>query len=112
MTNAVDILRLARERINSPSKWVSHWSISEDGKRICAATAIERVAGGNGPVRSWPLVAQQALKALAAESGVSPQWTDYDRVAWLNSLSHRAVMAAFDRAIERTWEAILRRKGE
>lgn len=36
----IDVLRKARARIDKPSKWISYWSKSNDGKRLGADGAI------------------------------------------------------------------------
>lgn len=95
-----EILLKAKERISKPSRWCKHWSISDDGRRICAATAIGWAAGCQGPLSRYSVEALTALSALAGVSGVNSQWSDYDRVAYRNGESHKAVMAMFDRAIE------------
>jgi len=101
MMSIVDILRRAKQRINKPQKWISYWSVSDDGKRLCAAHAVGWAAGCDDSLSEFSSDALAALKALAAESGINPLWTDYERVAYLNGGRHRDVMAAFDRAIQR-----------
>lgn len=104
MSEAKDILERAKHRIRTPSRWVSHWCVSEDGKRVCAAQAIAEASGARC-IADITGDGAEALKALANVSGINPRWTDADRVTYLNGSRHRDVMAAFDQAIASLEEA-------
>lgn len=100
MNATLQILVKAKERIGTPSRWCRYWSVSEDGHRICAASAVGWAAGCGGRLSRYTPKALIALKALADASGINPLWTDYDRVTHVNGESHRAVMAMYERAIK------------
>mgnify|MGYP001583025543 FL=1 len=90
-----EILIQARARIDKPQKWLSYWSVSKDGKRVCAAHALRY-----GLLDEWEPEYLDALHRLAEASwGLNEHWSDYDRVAYVNGGTHRDVMAMYDRAI-------------
>jgi hypothetical protein len=94
------VLRRARQRIDHPGKWISYWSISNDGKRLCASHAVLDVQGERFDEMSD--LTARAIHALAEESGINPLWKDYERVAYANGQGpHRRIMAMYDRAIEK-----------
>ena len=98
----LQILLKALERIGTHNKWCKYWSVSDDGKRLCATSAIGWAAGCSGPLSHYTADAFAALHILANCSGVNPAWSDYDRVAWRNADSHKAVMDMFEQAINQS----------
>ena len=102
--DAVEVLTKAKARIDKPQKWVSYWSVSNDGKRVCALIAIREAAGMNAIANLSGLdntTTHEPLRLLAEETGLNPRWSAIDRITYFNDSSkHRDLMAAFDRAIK------------
>ena len=86
----IDVLIKARDRIDKPWKWISYWSVSDDGRRFGADGVIRRATDDDE-------LRQEAIQVLAEFSGINPMWDALDRV--VNVDKHRAVMAMFDKAI-------------
>lgn len=91
-SNILDVLLRAKARIDKPSKWISYWSQSDDGKKLGADGAIWEVAGFNTEL------SKKVIHILAEASGINPLWDDNSRITYL--CRHHEVMAMFDKAIE------------
>lgn len=103
-TDVYSVLATARNRINRPSKWISYWSVSNDGKRLCAYGAI---ADQCDDWQSRTPEQEAALRLLASETGLNPRWSPVQRVIYFNGdgRRHRDVMGLYERAINQArWE--------
>ena len=88
----LEVLVKARARIDKPQKWCAYWFCSEDYKRLGADGAVWECADPAGPL------AKAACHALASHSGMNELWGDWERVTYV--VTHKAVMAMFDGAIQ------------
>jgi len=87
----INLLHKVRGRVDKPSKWVSYWWQSEDGKRLGIDGAIWWASEGDEEL------AKQAFEILASHSGENDMWLPYDRVCRLGT--HKEMLAMLDQAI-------------
>lgn len=99
---AAEVLRAAKDRIDKPWKWHRGWSISDNGRHICALTALKYTESGQDGHDLMPITdaGKAALYLLADQTGINRLWPPASRLSYFNDgARHAEVMALFDRAI-------------
>lgn len=101
--NILNALIKARNKIDKPSKWISYWCISDDGKRYGADGALWWAITGYtylAPLRATKRqqkLYSDCMTILANQTNINPMWKAEDRVCYLGK--HKEVMDMFDKAI-------------